>query len=73
MYKIGNRIKHIRNSVIETPTDLINTGTVTYGPIKVEGVNHYKVKWDKEHEGRFYQEETLETLLPSNKYSFKLI
>jgi hypothetical protein len=73
MYKIGDRIKHIRNHAIETPTDLINTGTVTYGPAKVEGVEHYRVKWDKEHEGRFYQGETIETLLSSTKYSFKLI
>jgi hypothetical protein len=72
-YTIGDKIKHIRNSVVETPADLINTGTVTYGPVKVEGMLHYRVKWDKVHEGRFYQEETIETLLSSKKYSFKLI
>jgi len=73
MYKIGDKIKHIRNHAIETSTDLINTGTVTYGPVEVEGVEHYRVKWDKKLESRFYQEETIETLLSSTKYSYKLM
>lgn len=73
MYKIGDKIKHIRNHAIETSTDLINTGTVTYGPVEVEGVEHYRVKWDKELESRFYQGETIETLLSSTKHSYKLI
>lgn len=71
MYKIGDRIKHIRNHAIETPTDLIDTGTVTYGPVKVEGVEHYRVKWDSL--GDSITNEIPTPLLSSTKYSYKLI
>ena len=70
MYTIGDKIKHIRNHAIETPTDLINTGTVTYGPVKVEGVEHYRVKWDN---GPEHLNEIPTPLLSSSKYSYKLI
>ena len=71
MYKIGDRIKHIRNHAIETPTDLIDTGTVTYGPVKVEGVEHYRVKWDSL--GDSITNEIPTPLLSSTKHSYKLI
>lgn len=71
MYKIGDRIKHIRNHAIETPMDLIDTGTVTYGPVKVEGVEHYRVKWDSL--GDSITNEIPTPLLSSTKYSYKLI
>lgn len=67
MYKIGDKIRHIRNHGIYTPVDLINTGTVTYGPVKVDGVEHYRVKWDNQ------KNELITPLISSEKYSFKLI
>jgi hypothetical protein len=67
MYTIGDKVEHYKNGAIYTSTDRISTGTVTYGPVEVDGIDHYRVKWDDK------TEETIECLIPSNKYGYKLI
>ena len=71
MYKIGDKIKKVRNYSIETPTDIIDTGVVTKGPSKVDGIDHYCVKWNSL--GDDIRNELPEALLNSRKYSYRLI
>ena len=58
------RIQFVRKSSVPTPTDVIKTGTVTYGPVKVDRINHYRVLWDGE------TQEEINAFLPSNKYKY---
>ncbi len=47
-YKTGDRVSFNRQTkdgmvVYET----LNTGTIIIGPFKIDGINHYQIKWDK--------------------------
>ena len=43
-FKIGDDIRQFRYN------ETIRIGTVTKGPFRVEGVDHYHVKWNWQHE-----------------------
>jgi len=70
--KIGQRINHVRNSNYPTPTDILDTGTITGGPWRIPGEAylHYNVKWDSL--GDSITNEIPQTLEWSRKYSYKL-
>ena len=43
-FKVNDSITQLRYN------DAIRKGTVTEGPFDIDGVSHYHVKWDWEHE-----------------------
>ena len=53
----------------------LNTGTITKGPFKIDGIYHYQIKWDKvtpnHYPGAFETE--LVSVIDSTKYTWKLI
>ena len=62
--KTNARIQFVRNRPFPLRTDVIKTGTVTYGPVKVDGINHYRVLWDGD------TQEQINAFLPSKKYKY---
>lgn len=55
--------------------EIILTGTITKGPFKIDGLNHYQVKWDKTNLNQFpgYFETELICPIDSTKYKWKRI
>tara|TARA_R100000951_G_scaffold72099_1_gene60793 strand:- start:13 stop:234 length:222 start_codon:yes stop_codon:yes gene_type:complete len=70
--KIGQRINHVRKSNYPTPTDILDTGTITGGPYRIPGEAylHYNVKWDSL--GDSLMNELPQPLSGSRKYEYKL-
>lgn len=54
---------------------ILNTGTITKGPVKIDGVDHYQIKWDNIREGHYPGGSEIEMISPmdSIKYTWELI
>ena len=55
--------------------ETINNGTIIKGPFKIDGVNHYQIKWDKVMPNQYPGGMEIELISPmdSTKYGWKLI
>jgi hypothetical protein len=46
-YQINDRVANVRFSAgTDRVVETLKVGTITSKPFKVEGIDHYKVKWD---------------------------
>ena len=52
-----------------------NTGTIIKGPIKIDRINHYEIKWDKIIPNQYPGGSEIEMISPidSTKYTWELI
>ena len=53
----------------------LNTGTIIKGPIKIDKINHYQIKWDNIIVGHYPGGSEIELISPmdSTKYKWELI
>lgn len=68
-YQINDRVAFKKWDQVQ------NTGTITKGPIKIDGINHYQIKWDNviPHHYPGGNETELISPMDSTKYTWKLI
>ncbi len=54
---------------------ILNTGTITNGPFKIDGINHYQIKWDNIIPNHYPGGYEVELVSPMNstKYTWELI
>ena len=60
-FQIQDEIQLIRYN-----SEVVREGVITYGPSKVEGVDHYRVKWNDELREQIIAD------LTSKKYHYRL-
>ena len=55
--------------------ETLNTGIITKGPFKIDGINHYYIKWDKITPNQYPGGIEIEFISPmdSTKYKWELI
>jgi hypothetical protein len=66
---INNRVSFKKRN------EILNTGTIIKGPIKIDRINHYHIKWDKIIPNQYPGGSEIEMISPmdSTKYTWELI
>lgn len=67
-FKIGDKFAFIKKTS-STP-DVLNTGRITKGPFKIDRIDHYQVKWDKQIPNVSYGQDGLTSTIDSPKYQY---
>ena len=75
-YNTGDRVAFNRQTKDGTVVyETLNTGTIIIGPFKIDGINHYQIKWDKVTPNVYPGSSEVEMISPmdSTKYGWKLL